>query len=911
MFELVHTSVRQGLAVGASGYCSVAWTRGFPRNLISPVERLSAYQNLYPAGHADAALNPVSCFHMTMNYAGAQIRVVGNICFCGLDYTGRSNKLAHHLVFTKSDEFGGRDPLAVALARDNFFTRWDRSPLELDPRLPLRSSLPGLPAAQWEAATGDPGWAGMIAGSFRRSPGRSLTLEFAPGTPVETLLGLIAEAAMLLTPEECERFTFNTYSFQNQAGQNIFLRAMPTGSVLLGGIRRLFPATVISLVEPGPVPKEFADSELVAAARGKRGVTVVSMSPPPPRQTPAGMVPEEGAEAAASTRGAVAARENGAEEVEPPVVFRVSERQREIDEKNSREPELKLFGFRERRRPEPSETAELNPELPVSRPHRRRSLLFLRAVGFLVVGLALIAAAAMLLRDRFGAGSGETPRNGVVGTPAEEILPVPDSSSGTAPEAPVPEEVASSERPASEKVTPPEVPAAGKDESKQVPPEGSGAEVAKSWELSTADKLVLWRQWPRGGEVAASGVEIKLPAALSRAVSLKVKLDGVGSLRQFDGVAPESLVESVSGRVLVRALRVERQGLGERHIVDDNPETGLHLELLSGMVVITPPKRSEDGAVEYPVPDNIAAVIFVDANGVELELNLRSLPEPTAAELEAVRATPGGVKAVAAAPGYRLRFTPSAEVLRLYPAVGISLGGREVQLGENAPDVELAGAIDLSVLERYERARQEVAEAQKKYDAAVKQAEEKRAEVAALDWDDFEISYREVKEGDGVVDRKSESPEKASQDAFRDERVRLISEIENGLGDRKIATVVLEAMKKNLHDDAAIDEKTRLRLLKRLDRARELIAGQFAEVDGVERCNRNWKLAGERLDAVARDVLVMLAEFGEPVSRGFAVKINGRESLGTPEEVVAGVIDKLGPPQVLVKGRGNTDEPDK
>ena len=48
---------------------------------------------------------------------------------------------------------GGRDPLAVALARDNFFTRWDRSPLELDPRLPLRSSLPGLPASAAEKDT--------------------------------------------------------------------------------------------------------------------------------------------------------------------------------------------------------------------------------------------------------------------------------------------------------------------------------------------------------------------------------------------------------------------------------------------------------------------------------------------------------------------------------------------------------------------------------------------------------------------------------------------------------------------------------------------------------------------------------------------------------------------------------------
>ena len=61
MFELIHTSAKQGLIANRSGFCSVAWTEGIPSNLIAPIENLSSYQPLYAAHTPEAKLNPRVC----------------------------------------------------------------------------------------------------------------------------------------------------------------------------------------------------------------------------------------------------------------------------------------------------------------------------------------------------------------------------------------------------------------------------------------------------------------------------------------------------------------------------------------------------------------------------------------------------------------------------------------------------------------------------------------------------------------------------------------------------------------------------------------------------------------------------------------------------------------------------------
>ena len=59
MLELVFTSAQAGLIPGRSGFCSVAWTEGMPKNLVTILENMSGYNILYLPNDSRAANNPV------------------------------------------------------------------------------------------------------------------------------------------------------------------------------------------------------------------------------------------------------------------------------------------------------------------------------------------------------------------------------------------------------------------------------------------------------------------------------------------------------------------------------------------------------------------------------------------------------------------------------------------------------------------------------------------------------------------------------------------------------------------------------------------------------------------------------------------------------------------------------------
>ena len=105
MFELIYTSAPRGLIAGRSGFSTVAVTDGFPPNLISAIENMSGYKTLFQPGDPNEKSNPVnySCQHY---FSGStRYTVLSKIAFAGLSYTGRTNILAHHLIFTR-EEFG-------------------------------------------------------------------------------------------------------------------------------------------------------------------------------------------------------------------------------------------------------------------------------------------------------------------------------------------------------------------------------------------------------------------------------------------------------------------------------------------------------------------------------------------------------------------------------------------------------------------------------------------------------------------------------------------------------------------------------------------------------------------------------------------------------------------------------------
>ncbi len=278
-YELIYTSVPRGLRAGSQGFCTVATTANMPTGLIGPLENLSAYR------HIEAAVMPVNFSHVRMKVAGRNINVISRIGDAGADYTGRTNKIAHHIVVDAADRPEG-GPAALLMESDLTRDVWDREPGELPPlaSLPQVQSSPRV-ARQWAAMAGDAGWAGHVASHFV-SGGPTMWLVYRPDQN-DQLLEMIDESLSILTPSQRWDATFATYCGDVAPGVTLRLRCVLAGSpeaasaAAHGGIN-------IASGSLGSPP----ESPYVEAAR--RGVAVA-----PLLATPVASVPTHATSAAA------------------------------------------------------------------------------------------------------------------------------------------------------------------------------------------------------------------------------------------------------------------------------------------------------------------------------------------------------------------------------------------------------------------------------------------------------------------------------------------------------------------------------------------------------------------------------------------------------------------------------------
>ena len=177
MYELIYTSAREGMIPMRSGFTSVAWTEGFPANLVPILENMSSYTVLFNPGTPDESKNPEAFSYRKLQFGGTLYRIVGRTAFAGLDYTNRTNKIAHHLVFAAGqDELesaGGA--LAVAFEKSNFTEKWTQEAHALPvKRAPMCAEMPKTAASPtWKKYTSDAGFAGVLAELFMQCPGGS------------------------------------------------------------------------------------------------------------------------------------------------------------------------------------------------------------------------------------------------------------------------------------------------------------------------------------------------------------------------------------------------------------------------------------------------------------------------------------------------------------------------------------------------------------------------------------------------------------------------------------------------------------------------------------------------------------------------------------------------------------------
>lgn len=272
MLELVFTSAKSGLIPGRSGFCSVAWTEGMPKNLISILENLSTYNILYPPNDPRSADNPVSYSYRKIRLGNRWMYVLSRIAFAGLDYTGRTNKIAHHIVIENDAELANLQygPISACLCEDNFFTSWDGEPRLLPRRHRLNSaSLSGYAAENWQNVMKNPEWAGHIADTFMNDPENIANCLYCEYDLCHknSLLMLIAEIVRLMNKKYYNQFTFDTYFSATANDIGCFFRAALPNCQNLAAVKRFKPQELISLVDMTSLPANIPPTPAVLAAR--------------------------------------------------------------------------------------------------------------------------------------------------------------------------------------------------------------------------------------------------------------------------------------------------------------------------------------------------------------------------------------------------------------------------------------------------------------------------------------------------------------------------------------------------------------------------------------------------------------------------------------------------------------------
>ena len=265
IYELLYTSAPAGLRPGSSGYCTVQSSRGIPAPTVDLLESLSGYRHVYTAGTPEAAHNPVNFGHYVLRVQGRSQHVLSRVSDCPLDHTGRSNKIGHHMVVDNPDGIPA-GPAWLMQQPGWMIDRWDGQVTTLNTvRRAPNSKRPAGVCTGWKQATGDAGWAGVLAEAFQKNPDRKVFVIYKPGT---NLLALFEEALALLPASRRWDVTFSTYGAALPATVDCVWNGVISGSQEEHLSKRFVNALRIDLTKPpGPAPEAGPLVELARSGK--------------------------------------------------------------------------------------------------------------------------------------------------------------------------------------------------------------------------------------------------------------------------------------------------------------------------------------------------------------------------------------------------------------------------------------------------------------------------------------------------------------------------------------------------------------------------------------------------------------------------------------------------------------------
>ena len=276
--EIIYTSAPKGLKQGSRGFCTVVSTAGMGVNLAERLESMSGYRHAFPLNDPQASLNPVCFTFVTTRMAGQKLHVISRVADAGQDYSGRTNKLAHHIVVDDTSVLPA-GPARVLAEPDSVATSWDGTVATKPPR---RLPVPRLPAkvdlVAWKSATGDHGWAGYVAEQLlgSRAP---VNIIFKAGTDT---LALVTEVFDLIPYPQRWEVTFSTYFTRLLAGTECQLRFYLDGTAEATSIRNDARSIKVDLAAALP---PAVGGALVEAAR--TGILQFQQAKAIPKSSPA------------------------------------------------------------------------------------------------------------------------------------------------------------------------------------------------------------------------------------------------------------------------------------------------------------------------------------------------------------------------------------------------------------------------------------------------------------------------------------------------------------------------------------------------------------------------------------------------------------------------------------------------
>jgi len=261
--QLIYTSAPRLLQAGRTGFGTVAKHPAIRGGLQSEIERFSQFsrqEGLKP----DRVIFQYRC----LSISGTGFHVISRLKDAGPDYTGRTNHIAHHVIFSAAEAHAataaGITPADVIFnlnSRSFWCDSWHTAPIEFGPEdeIALTSIKPAisLPATYWQELTGTPASAAILA------PGQtaeSCWVIYAPGHG-DQLLAILGES-LLLHPNPW-RISFANELQPTDRVEEIAWRGIPADSPLcITAAQSVRP--LLDLTRPETLPPPVSEFTSVA-----------------------------------------------------------------------------------------------------------------------------------------------------------------------------------------------------------------------------------------------------------------------------------------------------------------------------------------------------------------------------------------------------------------------------------------------------------------------------------------------------------------------------------------------------------------------------------------------------------------------------------------------------------------------